>query len=71
MRTEDQRIELPLPYWLDVARRSGTQTNYTVLEPEVTHKDVKERALEAVVDDLLLQVSPDAGVGLGRKTEGF
>lgn len=52
-------------------RTPTTQTNCTVLEPEVTHKDVKERALEAVVDDLLLQVSPDAGVGLGRKTEEF
>lgn len=38
-------------------------------KPGLTHKDVKERALEAVVDDLLLQVSPDAGVGLGRKTD--
>lgn len=70
MRSEDhQGIELPLPYWLCVACRRRTQPNCTVLEPGVTHKDVKERALEAVVDDLLLQVSPDASVGLGRKTE--
>jgi hypothetical protein len=35
---------------------------------ELTHKDVEERALEAVVDHLLLQVLPDASVGLQRKT---
>lgn len=72
VRSEDhQKIELPLPYWLCVACRRRTQPNCTILEPGVTHKDVKERALEAVVDNLLLQVFPDANVGLGRKTEGF
>ena len=35
---------------------------------ESQNKDVEERALEAVVDHLLLQVLPDASVGLQRKT---
>lgn len=33
-------------------------------DPQVTHKDVKEGSFKLVVDDLLLQVLPDACVGL-------